>query len=172
MAIVITIKSRRNGFRRCGVAHSDQPTDYHLDDFTDEQWEALDKEPQLILTVKETDLEQRHELTPDASVSLPETPNTPQAAQPQTLEASAEPVGSAVDEICRQILGNEQPGADDLASDGPDQVARDGQDPDLAQTSADASGAADQVAEQSQDAAETPAKPVKTRTAKPKGDAE
>ncbi|BAV74114.1 hypothetical prophage protein [Pseudomonas chlororaphis subsp. aurantiaca] len=175
MATVITIISKRNGFRRCGVAHSDQPKDWPQDAFTDEQWDALIAEPQLILAVKETGLdlvsEQRHESTTAISGPLPEAPETPQAAQPQTLEASAAPVGSAVDEICRQILDNEQSGADDLGADGSDQVERDGQDADLAQASADAAGAADQVDEQAQDAAETPAKPAKTRTAKSKDDA-
>ncbi|AZC67372.1 HI1506-related protein [Pseudomonas chlororaphis] len=174
MATVITIISKRNGFRRCGVAHSDQPTDWPQDAFTDEQWDALIAEPQLILAVKETGLdlvsEQRHESTTAISGPLPEAPDTPQAAQPQTPEASAAPMGDALDGIWREVLGNEQLGADDLASDGPDQVERDAQAADLAQASADVAGAADQVDEQAQDAAETPTKPAKTRTAKSKDD--
>ncbi|MBP5056346.1 HI1506-related protein [Pseudomonas chlororaphis] len=172
MATVVTIISKRNGFRRCGVAHSDQPKDWPEDAFTDEQWDALFAEPQLILAVKEDGLdlvsEQRYESTSTISSSLPEAPDTPQATQPQALEASAAPVGDALDGIWREVLGNEQPGADDLVSDGPDQVARDGQASDPAPTSADA---ADQAAEQAQDAEETPAKPAKTRTAKSRDDA-
>ncbi|MCB2256624.1 hypothetical protein KTQ74_32395 [Pseudomonas chlororaphis] len=178
MATVITIISKRNGFRRCGVAHSDRPTDYDLNDFTDDQWEALEKEPQLILAVKEAGLdlvsEQRHESTTPISGPLPEAPDAPQAAQPQTPETSAAPVGNALDEVRRQVLANEQPGADDLGSDGPDQVAHGSQSADPAHASADAASASGAADEQAQDTADTPAKPAKpakTRAVKPKDDA-
>ncbi|AJO77488.1 HI1506-related protein [Pseudomonas sp. MRSN 12121] len=171
MATVVTIISKRNGFRRCGVAHSDQPKDWPEDAFTDKQWDALFAEPQLILAVKEDGLdlvsEQRYESTSTISGPLPEAPDIPQAAQPQTLEAGTAPMGSALGEICRQILDSEQPGPDDHGANDLDQVERDGQATDLAQASADA----DQVDEQAQDTAETPAKPAKTRAVKPKDDA-
>lgn len=97
MASIITITAKRNGFRRCGVAHSSQPTDWHQSDFTPEQWRDLLKEPQLILAVKETGLEQvsehRHESMPAPSTALPEAPYAPQTALPESLEAGLAPVG-------------------------------------------------------------------------------
>ncbi len=48
MAIVIV--SKREGFRRCGIAHSEKPATYPKDKFTDEQLEVLKAEPMLIVT--------------------------------------------------------------------------------------------------------------------------
>lgn len=97
MASIITITAKRNGFRRCGVAHSSQPTDWHQSDFTPEQWRDLLKEPLLILAVKETGLEQvsehRHESMSAPSTALPEAPYAPQVALSQPLEAGLAPVG-------------------------------------------------------------------------------
>lgn len=100
MATVITIISKRNGFRRCGVAHSDKPKDWPVDAFTVDQWEALLAEPQLILAVKETSLyqalEQRDESTTASAGPLPEAANTLQNAKSQALEASPTALGDAV----------------------------------------------------------------------------
>jgi Mu-like prophage FluMu N-terminal domain len=120
MTIVAVITAKRNGFRRCGVAHSDKPTVWQENDFTQEQWKALAKEPQLILTVEERDLEPvwepHHELT--SAAAIPETSFAPQIAQPQASETGIAPVGDAVDAITGQILD----GADAAGANGGDQV--------------------------------------------------
>ena len=46
----IDIKSRRDGFRRCGVAHSATPTWYAETAFSQEQWAQLKAEPMLVIT--------------------------------------------------------------------------------------------------------------------------
>lgn len=98
MTTVIVITAKRNGFRRCGVAHSDQPTPWRQCDFTAEQWEELLKEPQLFLAVEERNLglglEQQNAFT--SSAALPEAPNTAQNAQSQTLETNATALGDGV----------------------------------------------------------------------------
>lgn len=98
MTTVIVITAKRNGFRRCGVAHSDQPTTWQQGDFTDEQWEELFKEPQLFLAIYGQDtglgLEQRHALT--SSATLPEASNTAQNVKSQTLEADSQNLGDGV----------------------------------------------------------------------------
>lgn len=99
MATFITITARRNGFRRCGVVHSSQPTDWPPSDFTSEQWRDLLKEPQLILAVKETGLERtsehRHESISGPSAALPEAPYASQTTLPKSLEAGLASVGEA-----------------------------------------------------------------------------
>lgn len=47
MAIIITAK--RDGFRRCGIAHSTQGTAYPDDFFTAKQLAQLKREPQLVV---------------------------------------------------------------------------------------------------------------------------
>lgn len=47
MAKMLRIVSKKEGFRRCGVAHSTEPKDYPLDSFTKKQIEELKKEPNL-----------------------------------------------------------------------------------------------------------------------------
>lgn len=48
---MITITSKKEGFRRLGVAHSQTPTIYDDDRFTAEELEILQKEPMLIVVV-------------------------------------------------------------------------------------------------------------------------
>ncbi len=45
--MTIRIRSRRGGFRRCGVAHSAEPTDWPDNSWTDEQLETMAAEPML-----------------------------------------------------------------------------------------------------------------------------
>lgn len=45
--MAIRIRSKRNGFRRCGVAHSAEPIDWPDNSWTDEQIKALEAEPML-----------------------------------------------------------------------------------------------------------------------------
>ncbi|HXG29327.1 MAG TPA: HI1506-related protein [Nevskiales bacterium] len=53
MAKVLRITSKRDGFRRGGIAHSTTPTDHPIDRFTKEQLAAIKTEP--MLTVEEID---------------------------------------------------------------------------------------------------------------------
>mgnify|MGYP006303624231 CR=1 FL=1 len=46
---MIRITSKRNGFRRCGVAHPATPTDYTDDRFTPKELERLRAEPMLVV---------------------------------------------------------------------------------------------------------------------------
>jgi hypothetical protein len=46
---MIIITSKKPGFRRCGMAHPAEPTEYADDAFTAEQIEALHAEPMLIV---------------------------------------------------------------------------------------------------------------------------
>lgn len=108
MAFVIVITAKRNGFRRCGVAHSDKPTPWAVDAFTEEQWEALLKEPQLIVTsgVDDLDLEREQHHAFTSSAALPEAPNTAQNVKPETFEASAKALGDGVLLPVAPVAGN------------------------------------------------------------------
>lgn len=53
MPIIITAK--RDGFRRCGIAHPGTPTTYQDDAFTAEQLQALQAEPMLVVHVTADD---------------------------------------------------------------------------------------------------------------------
>lgn len=46
---MIRITSKQTGFRRCGVAHPAEPTDYPDDRFTMGELEALKAEPMLVV---------------------------------------------------------------------------------------------------------------------------
>ncbi|WP_085211635.1 HI1506-related protein [Methylomagnum ishizawai] len=47
----IRITSKRDGFRRCGVAHPATPTEYPADRFTNEQIARLRAEPMLFVEI-------------------------------------------------------------------------------------------------------------------------
>lgn len=51
---MIIISSKKDGFRRCGVAHPAAPTEYPDGSFTPEQLTQLQAEPMLVVAVKET----------------------------------------------------------------------------------------------------------------------
>ncbi|MDO9633076.1 MAG: HI1506-related protein [Humidesulfovibrio sp.] len=51
----VTITAKRNGFRRCGIAHSDKPVEHPDGTFTDEQLEILKAEPMLVVQDKVAD---------------------------------------------------------------------------------------------------------------------
>jgi hypothetical protein len=161
MTIVVTIKAKRNGFRRCGVAHSDKPTTWQQGDFTSEQWEALLKEPQLIITYEIVDLdsvlEQSHELT--SFVTPPQAPNTPEAAQPQAFEADAAPLGDVLANGEPKFLGVDLAGSDTLGA------GRTGRSDASEQLKDQPSAAIETV---QQEAAAPVAKPEKTRSSKAK----
>lgn len=48
---MIRIVSKKEGFRRCGVAHPSAPVDYPNDRFTSEELEILKAEPMLVVQV-------------------------------------------------------------------------------------------------------------------------
>lgn len=48
---MIRITSKREGFRRCGIAHSKTPTEYPIDKFSKEELKALEAEPNLVVEV-------------------------------------------------------------------------------------------------------------------------
>jgi hypothetical protein len=170
MAIVIT--SKRDGFRRCGIAHPSKPTSYPDDFFSDEQLEALSKEPQLILAYAEDEFVQVQERFNESlsQAALPQAPHTLEAGQSQTFETNAAPVGDAVVGAVSEVLGNSESGPD---AQGPGPVSVIGQvgdsplndDP---ENPAPAGPPDDSAA--SADAADTASKPEKTRGTKAKGD--
>lgn len=51
MAKKIRIISKREGFRRCGVAHSETATFHDIDAFTSEQLQTLSTDPMLVVDV-------------------------------------------------------------------------------------------------------------------------
>mgnify|MGYP007111628748 CR=1 FL=1 len=55
MPVIITAK--RDGFRRCGMAHSDKAVEHSDDTFTKEQLAILKAEPMLVVQVTEADPE-------------------------------------------------------------------------------------------------------------------
>ena len=46
---IIRIAARKDGFRRCGLAHSASPTDYPSDRFSSEVLDQLKAEPMLVV---------------------------------------------------------------------------------------------------------------------------
>ena len=93
MSIVIT--SKRDGFRRCGIAHPSRPTPYPDDYFTEEQLEALSKEPQLILAYAEDGFGQVQERLNEAfaQTTSSQAPDALSGALSQSLETGIAPVG-------------------------------------------------------------------------------
>lgn len=96
MTIIIT--SKRDGFRRCGIAHPGKPTFYPDDFFTDEQLEALEKEPQLILAYAGEAFDQVKDVLDDtpSQTTPPEAPDAIPGAQPQAPETVIAPVVAPV----------------------------------------------------------------------------
>lgn len=46
---MIRIRSKKDGFRRCGIAHQSTPTDYPADRFSKKELAALKAEPMLVV---------------------------------------------------------------------------------------------------------------------------
>lgn len=84
MAIIITAK--RDGFRRCGIAHSTQGTAYPDDFFTAKQLAQLKREPQLVV-VEGAELAPGQEIDDAGLDQAPYT--TPAAAMAATAAGKA-----------------------------------------------------------------------------------
>jgi hypothetical protein len=50
---MIIITSKKDGFRRCGVAHPSRPTEHADDKFTEDELKSLQEEPMLTVVVSE-----------------------------------------------------------------------------------------------------------------------
>lgn len=170
MAIVITAK--RDGFRRCGIAHPGKPTSYPDDFFTEEQLTALDKEPQLILAYAEDEFVQVQERFNESlsQIALPQAPHALEAVKPQAPKTNAAPVGDAVVSAVSKFLGDiklgpnaQGPGPVSVIGQVEDSPLNDNQDTPTPSEQPDASPAAD--------ATDTTAKPDKAQTTKAKGTA-
>ncbi|UAN47009.1 hypothetical protein KGP17_05550 [Serratia sp. JSRIV001] len=55
MEKVIDITAKRDGFRRCGMAHSDTTQTWPLDTFTPKQIAELQAEPMLVVAIRNQD---------------------------------------------------------------------------------------------------------------------
>jgi len=73
---MIIITSKQPGFRRCGIAHGAEPTEYPDDAFTAEQLAALQAEPMLsVVVATEVKGGAEGEITGDGTgEALPEIP--------------------------------------------------------------------------------------------------
>jgi len=72
MPRVVRIRSKRAGFRRCGVAHPEQWTEYPAERFTEKEIERLLAEPMLQVDV--LDLPDPEPEAPKDEAAEPEAP--------------------------------------------------------------------------------------------------
>ncbi|EFX2000410.1 TPA: HI1506-related protein [Shigella sonnei] len=88
----IQITAKRNGFRRCGIAHSEHATLYADDHFTPEQLAELKAEPMLIvLDVNDADSSDIHAELAQAKARIAE------------LEAGLEQMSADADALQQQL---------------------------------------------------------------------
>lgn len=80
---MISISSKHDGFRRCGIAHSAAPTDYPDDRFTSEELEQLQAEPMLVVESQGPGNRDRGQGKPD-SKRLEETLPVPGSRSPKS----------------------------------------------------------------------------------------
>ncbi len=72
---MITITAKRDGFRRCGVAHSKEPTEYKDDVFTPEQLKILQGEPMLVVQIAEDAAGPERPLSKDVITAIKSRPD-------------------------------------------------------------------------------------------------
>ncbi|MDY0212557.1 MAG: HI1506-related protein [Desulfuromonadaceae bacterium] len=51
---MVTITAKKDGFRRCGIAHTSKPTEYEVDRFSAQELAQLRTEPMLVVEVMPT----------------------------------------------------------------------------------------------------------------------
>ncbi|QLG90930.1 hypothetical protein HZF02_02715 [Pseudomonas yamanorum] len=95
MAIIIVAK--RHGFRRCGIAHSSEPTPYRDDRFTAAQLQALVNDSQLVVSYVDADLDDEKDLLNGlaSNPSLKEATITSEGALPGLGQTDPAAVGNA-----------------------------------------------------------------------------
>ncbi len=99
----IEITARRDGFRRCGMAHSSKPTVHDIDAFSAEELEILRNEPQLI--VREVDGEEKSKETiskPTVKVKPSDVP--PMAIKPENTEELLAAIVEAFDGLDKERI--------------------------------------------------------------------
>lgn len=107
MAIIIAAK--RHGFRRCGIAHSSEPTQYRDDHFTAAQLQALGKDPQLVVSFVDADLDDQQELLNGTS-PIQETGLSSESALSILGKADPETMGGEAPKLQGSaILGQDHP---------------------------------------------------------------
>lgn len=99
----IRITAKRDGFRRCGIAHLAKGKTYADDFFTPEQLDVLKREPQLVVT-EGVELEQdgsdeidSANLQPAGAATAPQgaAPAAPAPATPAAAAKAVKPQGKA-----------------------------------------------------------------------------
>lgn len=105
----IVIRSRREGFRRCGIAHSVAPTTYPDNQFGASQLDALRSEPMLIVEEAVVGDEEKS----DAGAG--KTPATPRKTTPAAPASSPAPASEKSDASAGDQL--------DTASEKPEPTA-------------------------------------------------
>ncbi|WP_339429501.1 HI1506-related protein [Pseudomonas taetrolens] len=95
--MAIFIAAKRHGFRRCGIAHSSEPTLYRDDHFTSAQLQALVKDPQLVVSYADADLDDQQELPNETAPYplLPEAAIAIEGAMPGMGQADPAAMGDA-----------------------------------------------------------------------------
>lgn len=96
---MIIITSKKEGFRRCGVAHAATPTEYPDGRFTPEQIEALHNEPMLVvLEAEETKAELTNKPVPAADmialVKVAGKEDLPKLAEGETRKTVVEAIAA------------------------------------------------------------------------------
>lgn len=93
----IVIRSRREGFRRCGIAHSVAPTTYPDDQFGASQLDALRCEPMLIVEEVPMAKQEKSPAAPATSAQVnPESvPATPATSPDQASEKADASLGNS-----------------------------------------------------------------------------
>lgn len=110
MAIIIAAK--RHGFRRCGIAHSSEPTLYRDDHFTSAQLQALGQDPQLVVSYVDADLDDQQERLNGTAQNplLPEAAIASEGAMPCMGQADPAAMGDAGGSRHKdEVLGHDRP---------------------------------------------------------------
>jgi len=87
---MIRIASKRDGFRRCGIAHATAPVDYQDDRFSPSELEILKAEPMLTVTCID-------EAPPEPDKTPPEPDKTPPGDGTNMAVENDDQVGAQAD---------------------------------------------------------------------------